>query len=139
MYMTIILKQNSEAIRNQIADAGIELCLCASFPDSVWLVYSITRLVHGVGYSFGDETQEEHLRRFEAEVENHNPVWCKDVDEFIQAIKDYQQEHPPYMCYECARCMPYAFANMVCTENNTSVACYDMACKNFKPKNNENN
>lgn len=88
MRKTIVLKQNSEAIRKKIEEAGIGLCPCASFEKSVWLDYSdITPKVHGVGYPFEYETQEENLKRFVKEVTN--PVWCKDVEQFIKEIKNY--------------------------------------------------
>lgn len=91
MKKTIVLKQNSEAIRKQIEEAEIELCPCASFIGSKWLEYSdITPSVHGVGYPFGDETLEQNLRCFEAEVKDH-AVWCKNVDEFIKEIKNYDK------------------------------------------------
>lgn len=90
MSKTIVLKENNEAIRKKIEEAGIELCPCASFEDSIWLDYSdITpNIVHGVGYPFEYETPEQHLRNFEAEIKGH-AVWCKDVNEFIKEIQNY--------------------------------------------------
>ena len=88
--MTIILKENNAEIRKKIADAGIDVCLCAGFKDSCWLDFhpDVTESVHGVGY-YDKETctksQEEALALFVAECED--PVYCKDVDEFIECIK----------------------------------------------------
>lgn len=91
MRKTIVLKENNEAIRKKIEEAGIGLCPCASFKDSIWLDYSgITpNIVHGVGYPFECETQEEHLKRFVEEV--RNPVWCDNVEQFIKEIKNYDR------------------------------------------------
>lgn len=90
---TFILKQNSEVIRQKIKDAGIRVCICASFKDACWLDYStvVANGVHGVGY-FGEEVEthsvEEELARFLAECKN--PIFCKDVDEFIRLIKEFE-------------------------------------------------
>ena len=88
--MTYILKENSEEIRNKIKEAGIELCGCTEFKDACWLDYtpSVSESVHGVGYyddgELGINSQEEMLDYF---VEDCRfPVWCKDVDEFIDKI-----------------------------------------------------
>jgi len=88
--MTIILKQNTEAIRDRIEEAGIPLCLCAKYKDACWLDYhvGITPLVHGVGYYDEDldgvKSQEEELARYVREVKD--PYYCKDVEEFIEKI-----------------------------------------------------
>jgi hypothetical protein len=36
----------------------------------------------------GTHSQEEELARFEAECEN--PIYCKDVDEFVKLINDFK-------------------------------------------------
>lgn len=89
--MTIILKENSEEIRMKIADAGIDVCRCASFIDACWLDYSpgVTDSVHGVGYyglEMGTKSREEECARFLAECKE--PVFCDGVDEFIETIKE---------------------------------------------------
>jgi hypothetical protein len=86
---TIILKQNSEEIRERVEDAGIELCICTTFKDACWLDYHVglTTSVHGVGYygdDMGTDSQEEELARFLTEVKD--PYYCKDVEEFVQKI-----------------------------------------------------
>lgn len=92
-YKTFVLKDNSEEIRKTIEDAGIRVCICASFENACWLDYhtSIANGVHGVGY-YGGETdtnsQEEVLARFVSECKDM--VVCKDVDEFIANIKEYE-------------------------------------------------
>ena len=90
---TFIFKQNSEEIRQRIKDAEIRVCVCASFKDACWLDYStrVNNGVHGVGfYGEEDETrsQEEELARFLAEC--RKPIFCKDVDEFIRLIKEFE-------------------------------------------------
>ena len=35
--MVLVLKENSEAIRKKITDAGITVCACASFEGARWL------------------------------------------------------------------------------------------------------
>lgn len=87
---TFILKQNSEVIRQKIKDAGISVCFCASFAGADWLDFSTTvnNGVHGVGYPFDGMTKEETLALYQHEVKN--PVWCKDVDEFINIIKEFK-------------------------------------------------
>lgn len=87
---TFILKNNSEEIRKKITDAGISVCFCASFVDADWLDYStaVGNGVHGVGYPYEGMTKEETLALYKHEVKN--PVWCKDVDEFINIIKEFE-------------------------------------------------
>ena len=86
---TIVLKDNSLAIRKKIRCAGIDVCCCAEFVDACWLDFhpNVTDSVHGLGY-YGEETksQEEELARFQAE--NPDCYYCKDVDEFIEKIKE---------------------------------------------------
>lgn len=85
---TFILKENSEEIRQKIKDAGISLCVCAEFVDSDWLDYSTSlyeKSVHGNGYPFEGMTKEASRALFLQEVKN--PIYCKDVDEFIEKIK----------------------------------------------------
>lgn len=86
---TFILKNNSEEIRKKITDAGISLCVCASFADVDWLEYStvVGNGVHGNGYPFEGMTKEETRALFLHEVKN--PVWCENVDEFINEIKKW--------------------------------------------------
>jgi len=87
---TFILKENSVPIRNRISGAGIHVCHCASFEDSVWLDYStyVDNGVHGVGYPYEGMTKEETLSLFLHEVQN--PVFCNDVGEFIRLIKEFE-------------------------------------------------
>ena len=87
---TFILKENSEAIRKKITDAGIDVCHCASFVDADWLDYStvVANGVHGNGYPFEGMTKEETRALFLHEVQN--PVFCNDVDEFIRFIKEFK-------------------------------------------------
>lgn len=89
--MTLVLKDNSPKIREEIKKAGIELCKCTEFKNAVWLDFMDINGVHGVGYSDetdGNLTVEQVLARFQAEIKNI--VYCKDVDEFITKIKDYE-------------------------------------------------
>ena len=87
---TFILKNNSEEIRKKITDAGISVCFCASFVDADWLEYStaVGNGVHGNGYPYEGMTKEETRALFLHEVKN--PVWCKDVEEFIKLIKEFE-------------------------------------------------
>ena len=87
---TFILKENSESIRKKITDAGIRVCICASFVDADWLDYStvVANGVHGNGYPYEGMTKEETRALFLHEVKN--PVWCKDVEEFIRLIKEFE-------------------------------------------------
>ena len=88
---TIILKQNSEAIRDKIREAGISVCCCARFYDADWLDYhpGLTKEVHGVGYPYEGMTKEQTLALFVHECQE--PVYCKDVDEFIEKIKEEEK------------------------------------------------
>lgn len=95
MNRTFVLKQNSEAIRKKIKDAGIRVCVCATFKDSCWLDYHtlVANGVHGVGY-FDDEdpaitSQADALARFEHDCKNL--IECRDVDEFIKRIKERKE------------------------------------------------
>ena len=85
-----ILKENSEEIRKKIKDAGIDVCICASFVDADWLDYStvVANGVHGNGYPFEGMTKEETRAMFLYETKN--PVYCNDVDEFIRLIKEFE-------------------------------------------------
>lgn len=89
--MTILLKENSEEVRQKILDAGVGVCVCASFEDACWLDFHtsiMSRKVHGVGYygeEVGTKTQEEECERFLAEA--RDLYVCKDVDEFIILVK----------------------------------------------------
>ena len=85
-----ILKENSEEIRKKITDAGIYVCPCANFVDADWLDYhtSVANGVHGNGYPYEGMTREETRALFLHEVKN--PIWCKDVDEFIKLIKEFE-------------------------------------------------
>ena len=87
---TFILKENSEEIRKKIKDAGIDVCICASFVDADWLDYStvVANGVHGNGYPFEGMTKEE--TRALLLYETKNPVFCNDVDEFIRLIKEFE-------------------------------------------------
>ena len=88
--MEIILKQNTPEIIEKIKQAGIDVCRCTSFTNAVWLEYMGINGVHGVGYS--DETEpmsvDEALKLFLTDCKN--PIFCKDVEEFINKIKNYE-------------------------------------------------
>lgn len=87
--MTLILRENSEEIRQKIKDAGIDVCLCASFKNAVWLTYGYTDSVHGVGYygsENGTRSVMEEICSFILDCKQ--PHFCKDVDEFIADIYD---------------------------------------------------
>lgn len=90
MDKTFILKENSEAIRRKIAETGISVCQCASFAGADWLDYhtSISNGVHGNGYPYEGMTKEETRALFLHEV--RNPVWCENVEEFIEKIKAHE-------------------------------------------------
>lgn len=91
---TLILKENSEDIRQTLKNNNIKVCRCASFPNALWLDYnsSVTNLVHGVGYC--DETcpatPEQVLECFIKECEE--PHFCNNIQEFINEIKKQQNE-----------------------------------------------
>ena len=87
---TFILKDNSEEIRKKIFDEGISVCHCSSFVDADWLEYStvVANGVHGNGYPFEGMTKEETRAMFLYETKN--PIFCKDVDEFIRLIKEFE-------------------------------------------------
>lgn len=83
----LVLKQNTPEIREKIKQAGIEICECAEFKDSVWLSYTGATLnkIHGVGYydEYTKSVQQE-LERFKSD--NPYTVYCEDVDSFINGI-----------------------------------------------------
>lgn len=85
-----ILKENSDAIRQKIRDAGIDVCLCAQFIGADWLDYhtKVGNGVHGNGYPHEGMTKEETRALFLHKVKN--PVFCKDVEEFIRLIKEFE-------------------------------------------------
>ena len=91
MSKVILLKQNSPEIRQKIRDAGLDLCHCAEFVDSDWLdFYPSVGSVHGSGYPFEGMTKEETRSLIKHEWKEHNfdVIDCKDVEEFIQKVKE---------------------------------------------------
>lgn len=93
---TIILKDNSPKILEDIKSHGINVCRCCEFRGSIWLNYNdyITDMVHGVGYyseEDGYKSQEERIRCFISEVTN--PYYCNDTKEFIEKILEQQKLH----------------------------------------------
>ena len=87
--MVIVLKENSEEIRDKIKSAGINVCICAQFVDACWLDYHPNvGSVHGIGFHsdepYEPHTQQEAIDRFLAEATDI--VLCKDVEEFITKI-----------------------------------------------------
>ena len=89
-YNTLILKENSEEIRQKIKDAGIDVCWCASHIDADWLDFcvNIQNGVHGNGYAYEGMTKEQTRAMF---LDEDEPIlYCKDVDEFISEIKKSQ-------------------------------------------------
>lgn len=91
--MVLVLKENSEAIRKKITDAGITVCACASFEGARWLDFypylETYREVHGIGY--GDETMDGDTDIAMFLHDNPDACFCKDVDEFINKIKEYKK------------------------------------------------
>lgn len=75
-----------------IKQHGIDVCSCCEDKDSLWLHYnhSVTKLVHGVGYSDDLEnlTPQQELLRYLEEVDN--PIFCIDVNDFIVNILKQQ-------------------------------------------------
>ena len=94
MSRVIVLKQNSSEIRQKIEDAGIRVCICCSFKNAVWLVChpesEAAFDVHGVGYSDENLPVEDELAFVEYDWKQYNVkvIECKDVDEFINRIKE---------------------------------------------------
>ena len=92
MAKVILLKQNSEDIRRQIREAGIDVCICAAFADSIWLdFYPSVGSVHGIGYAYEGMTPEETILFIEHEWKKYDTevVLCMDVEGFIEKIKEY--------------------------------------------------
>lgn len=89
-HKVFVLKQNTPEIRERIRQAGIDVCFCADFVDADWLDYhtAVANAVHGNGYPYEGMTKEETRAMFLNEVQN--PVYCKDVDEFIKLIKEFE-------------------------------------------------
>ena len=86
----ILLRQNSQEIRDEIKASGIDVCICANFVDSVWLDYYPTvGSVHGIGYPYEGMTSEQTISFIEYEWKQYETkvIECKDVQEFINEIK----------------------------------------------------
>lgn len=86
----ILLRQNSQEIRDAIKASGIDVCICANFVDSVWIYYYHTvGSVHGIGYPYEDMTSEQTIAFIEYEWKQYDTklIECKDVQEFINEIK----------------------------------------------------
>lgn len=89
---TLILKENTPQIRENLFAAGIKCCECCDF-KAPWLNYnhSITHLVHGVGYPGSDEDTTTEEQRLDCYVkECKDPYYCESVEEFINKIKEQQ-------------------------------------------------
>lgn len=88
---TFVLRRNSEEIREKIENVGIPMCLCSSFKGADWLAFhtSIGDKVHGIGYPMEEELMggEEVKALFVKETKK--PIWCDDVDTFIDLISDF--------------------------------------------------
>lgn len=85
----ILLRQNSQEIRDAIKASGIDVCICANFVDSVWLDYYPTvGSVHGIGYPYEGMTSEQTISFIEYEWKQYDTkvIECKDVQEFIDKI-----------------------------------------------------
>lgn len=90
----LVLKDNSPEIRDKIRTSGIVVCRCAYFENSVWLYYSGVNGIHGLGYSDevdGNRSVDEVIKYFQAE--NKDIIYCNDVKEFIETIKQQQNEN----------------------------------------------
>ena len=92
---TLILKENTPQIREKLLAAGIKLCECCEF-KAPWLDYNHAinplALVHGVGYPSGDDDTTTEAQRLEYYVkEGKDFYYCKDVEEFINKIKEQQK------------------------------------------------
>ena len=108
----IVLRKNSKEIIKKIEDAGISVCICATFEGSAWLdvtrsvLESILRgklngfYVHGNGYWDDDldipemRNTEAQLKRFVDDITEgkRNVIWCDDIDTFIAEIKKLEAE-----------------------------------------------
>ena len=89
-YRTLVLKENSEEIRQKIRDAGIDMCWCACHVDADWLDFDLDSPngVHGNGYAYEGMTKEQTRAMF---LDEDEPIlYCKDVDEFINEIQKSQ-------------------------------------------------
>lgn len=90
----ILLKQNSPEIRRKIKEAGISVCICTEFKDTIWLDYNVdmnaTYEVHGLGYHEDNETRQGIISLTEYEWKKYGTevIECKDVEEFITKIKE---------------------------------------------------
>ena len=85
----ILLRQNSQEIRDAIKASCIDVCICANFVDSVWLYYYPTvGSVHGIGYPYEDMTSEQTLALIEYEWKQYDTkvIECNEVEEFINEI-----------------------------------------------------
>lgn len=88
----LVLKENSEAIREKIRSAGIHVCVCSNFYDADWLDYHTTvGSVHGNGYPYEGMTKEETRALFLHEVKN--PVFFDNVEQFIEAILEFESQN----------------------------------------------
>ena len=90
MNKVVFIKQNSEEIRKKLKDAGFSVCVCAVFPESVWLDHypdsDMPYKIHGVGYTDPAEGVE-HLTPLERinvwlSLEGHYP----EEKEFFESL-----------------------------------------------------
>ena len=95
MIKFLVLKQNSVVIRLKIRVAGIKLCFCGHCSDAEWLVYNafLENVVYGVGGISG-LMPKECLTQTESEwkMVGYEVIECKDCEEFINKIKEIQNE-----------------------------------------------
>ena len=92
--INILLKQNNKVIIDKLKASDIRVCICAEFNESVWIHYStLTNSVHGIGYPiecYPDATPDEMCKYYLGES-TCDIIECKDIDEFINQIKKYQE------------------------------------------------
>lgn len=91
--MDILLEVNSELIRSRLAEAGLSICPCCTFDQSVWLHCSPIKMdfdIHGIGYQdeeFGSTKVEDELFKFLSEHKRNLFNCGFDVNKFIVECK----------------------------------------------------
>ena len=87
--MKCFLRTNSPEIRKQITNAGITVCICASFPQSEWLTYSEANPVyhvHGVYPADDDEPEKFYF----GDKSNFKEIFLEGAKDYLDCGEDVE-------------------------------------------------
>ena len=97
MSKIVFIKENSKEIRNKLKQSGFSICVCAAFPDSIWLNYhpdvNMTFDIHGEGYADFDDPDFKlpPLERIQDRLNRKN--WYSEDREFYNTVEEFLEHY----------------------------------------------